>query len=247
MRRAARAVPLAAALVLGAAWLLPAAGGASAARAQAPAITLTSPANGALIRSSHVTFAWRVEWPRGLPLPGGTVEVVHRYASDAALTREVSTATRTCPAANVGCWSRYRPSATFYGRYYWQVSLTGAVQAASRTYLFSVSGPRAGPDRSRPAVRALSGRGRRGRRALFLARVRDDSGEARLDAELTRNGLPVVEGRTRFLPVVWHARQRVRSSRALPRTLAAGSYRLCVTAWDRAGNRGRHCARYLIR
>jgi hypothetical protein len=247
MRRAARAVLLPAAFVLAAGGLLPAGAGAGAEQAQGPTIALTAPSNGALVRSSRVSFAWRVDWPRALPVPGGFVQVVHRYAADAALTRQVTTTTRTCPAANVNCWGSYRPSSTFYGRYYWQVSLTGAVQATSPTSLFSVSGPRAELDRSRPYVRALGGTGRRGRSALFLARVRDNSGEARLNAQLTRRGLHVVEGQTAFLPVVWDARQRVRSNRPLPRTLAPGSYRLCVTAWDRAGNQGRHCVQYRVR
>ncbi|HEX7256377.1 MAG TPA: hypothetical protein VF236_10660 [Gaiellaceae bacterium] len=246
MRRAARAVPLLLVLALVAA-ALPAGAGADAEQTPSPRISLVSPAHGALVRSSHVTFAWRVEWPRSLPAPAGTVQVVHLYASDAALTREVSTTSRTCPAANVNCWSKYRPSATFYGRYYWQVSLSGAVQATSGTFLFSATGPRTKPDRARPLVRALGGTATRGQRAVFAARVRDDSGEARLDAQLLHRGLKVVQGQTSFAPAAWAARQRFRSTRPLPARFPAGAYTLCVTAWDRAGNRSRHCARYRVR
>jgi hypothetical protein len=247
MRRAARAVLLLAALAVAAAVLLPAGAVAGPDQAQAPRVVLTAPINGALVRSSHVTFAWRVEWPRSLPVPAGSVQVVHRYGSDRGLTQQVTTTTRTCPASNLNCWAGFRPKSTFYGRYYWQVSVTGAVQATSPTYLLSVGGSRPGLDRSRPFVRALDGSGRRGRAAVFLARVRDDSGEVRLQAELRRGGLQVVEGQTAFTAVVWGAKQRVRSTRPLRRSLARGLYRLCVTAWDRAGNHRQDCSRFRVR
>jgi hypothetical protein len=71
-----------------------------------------------------------------------TVEVVHRHAADRAFTREVATTSRTCPISDVNCWTTYRPAGTFYGRYYWQVSLAGAVQASSQTFLFTAIGQR---------------------------------------------------------------------------------------------------------
>jgi hypothetical protein len=245
MRRAARAVRLPCLLALAAAGLVPAAASGGPDQGPAPRVVLVSPANGALIQRSHLTFVWRVEWPR--PPVSGAVQVVHRYASDRAMTQQVFTTTRTCPAADANCWTSYRPSASFYGRYYWQVSLSGAVQAASATHLLSVAGPREELDRARPAVRALGGTARRGSRAFFAARVRDNSGEARLDAQLTHRGVPVVEGKTSFAPVVWGARQRVRATRPLSRRLSPGRYLLCVTAWDRAGNRARSCAPYFVR
>ena len=242
MRRAARVVQVL--LVLATAALLPVAAGAGS--DQGPArVVLVSPANGALIQRSHVTFVWRVELPR--PPSSGAVQVSHRYASDRAMTQQVSTTTRTCPVTDVNCWTTHRPSETFYGRYYWQVTLTGAVQAASATNLLSVTGPRNELDRARPAVRALGGAASRGRRALFLARVRDNSGEARLDAQLTQRGVPVAEGKATFAPATWAARRGIRSTRPLSRRLSAGTYRLCVTAWDRAGNRSQSCARYRVR
>lgn len=244
MRRAARVVQLPL-LALAAAGLLPAGAGAGAEQGPAARVVLVSPANGALIQRSHVTFVWRVELAR--PLASGAVQVSHRYASDRAMTQQLTTTSRTCPATNVNCWTTHRPSETFYGRYYWQVALTGAVQAASTTHLISVTGPRDELDRTRPSVRALAGSANRGRRALFLARVADNSGEARLDAQLTHRGVPVVEGKASFAPATWAARRGIRSTRPLSRRLSPGSYRLCVTAWDRAGNRSQSCARYRVR
>jgi hypothetical protein len=244
MRRAARVVQLPCVLLFTAA-LLP--GGAGAGSDQGPAarVVLVSPANGALIQRSHVAFVWRVDLPR--PITSGAVEVSHRYASDRAMTQQVSTTTRTCPATDVNCWTTHRPRETLYGRYYWQVTLSGAVQASSTTHLLSVAGPRDALDRRRPSVRALGGSASRGRRALFLARVGDNSGEARLDAQLTHRGVPVVEGKAGFAPAAWLARRGIRSTRPLSRRLSAGAYLLCVTAWDRAGNRSQSCARYRVR
>lgn len=245
MRRAARVVQLVSLFALAAVGLLPTGAGARAEQASAARVVLVSPSNGALIQRSHVTFVWRVEWPR--PPASGAVQVIHRYASDRAMTRQVSTATRTCPTTDVNCWTTHRPNETFYGRYYWQVSLAGAVQATSATHLLSVAGPRDEIDRTRPTVRAIGGTANRGRRALFSARVKDNSGEARLDAQLTHRGVPVVEGKAGFTPVTWAARRGIRSTRPLSRRLTPGLYRLCVTAWDRAGNRGQSCARYRVR
>ena len=69
MRGAARAVRLATLLAVAAAGLLAGAAGAGFAQAPAPTVSLVAPANGAVVRSSHVTFAWRVDWPRSLPVP----------------------------------------------------------------------------------------------------------------------------------------------------------------------------------
>jgi hypothetical protein len=245
MRRAARVVRIASLLALATAGLLPVGAGAGSEQGPAARVVLVSPANGALIQRSHLTFVWRVEWPR--PPASGAVQVIHRYASDRAMTRQVSTTTRTCPTTDVNCWTSHRPSETFFGRYYWQVTLAGAVQATSTTHLLSVTGPRDELDRTRPTVRALGGTATRGRRALFGARVKDNSGEARLDAQLTYRGVPVVEGKAGFMPVTWGARRGIRSTRPLSRRLTPGVHRLCITAWDRAGNRGQSCARYRVR
>ena len=243
MRRAARAVPLLAAVALALAALLPA--GIGSVAEQPTRIVLVSPANGALLGRSYVTFSWRVEWPR--PPASGTVEVIHRQAADRAFTREVTTVSRTCPVTDVNCWTSYRPAGTFYGRYYWQVTLAGAVQATSQTFLFTAAGPRKAIDRARPRVRAFGGTARRGAVAFFTASVADNSSEVRLQAELTRRGFPVAQGMTGFVPAAPGARRRIRSSRPLQKTLQPGLHMLCVTAWDRAGNRGRACARYRVR
>ena len=224
-----------------AAGLLPAGAGAGSEQGPAARVVLVSPANGVLIQRSHVTFVWRVEWPR--PVASGAVQVSHRYASDRAMTQQVSTTTRTCPAADVNCWT-YRPKETFFGRYYWQVSLSGALQASSTTHLLSVTGPRDRFDRSRPSVRALGGSASRGRRALPRACQRQ-----------LRRGAP---GRTAHSSrPARRAKAELRSGhlgrRRDPQHAAAlalaspGVYRLCVTAWDRAGNRSQSCARYRVR
>jgi hypothetical protein len=101
-------------------------------------------------------------------------------------------------------------------------------------------------DRTRPYVRTFSGSAKRGKRAFFTAQVRDNKGEVRMRALLSYRGLPVLEGRTRFARVVWTVRQRFYSIRPMPRRLPAGIYKICITAWDRAGNQGRSCARYRV-
>ena len=72
-------------------------------------------------------------------------------------------------------------------------------------------------------------------------------GEARLRAVLSYRTLPVLDGRTQFAPVSWTVRTRFYSIRPLSRRLPAGIYKICITAWDRAGNQGRSCARYRVR
>lgn len=52
---------------------------------------------------------------------------------------------------------------------------------------------------------------------------------------------------TLLKPVRWSVRQRFDSRAPLPRSLAPGPYRLCVTAWDRTRNEARSCAVYRIR
>ena len=80
-----------------------------------------------------------------------------------------------------------------------------------------MTGPRDELDRTRPSVRALGGSARRGPCA-FLARMSDNSGEARLDVQLTYRGVPVVEGKASFAPATWDARS-IRSTRSLSRRL----------------------------
>jgi hypothetical protein len=63
---------------------------------------------------------------------------------------------------------------------------------------------------------------------------------------LHRNQL-VFRAMTLLKPVRWTVSQRFDSRAPLSRSLAPGPYRLCVTAWDRTGNRASSCARYSIR
>jgi hypothetical protein len=242
VRSAARAFFLLATFAVVAVVLLP--GGAGAAPADTPQITLLSPANGALVRGDGVAFSWRVDWLQ--PPPTGTVIVVHKLATDPALSQNATTTTQACPVSNVNCWSTFKPNASYKGRYYWQVSLVGAAEAVSPTWMFSASEPPPTVDRTRPYVRTYAGSARRGSRAYFTAQVRDNSGEARMRALLTYRGLRVLEGRTAFARVDWRVKQRFYSIRPLSRRLPAGIYKICVTAWDRAGNQGRSCARYRI-
>jgi hypothetical protein len=163
-----------------------------------------------------------------------------------AFTQNVTTTTRSCPATNLNCWASI-PARTLRGRHYWRVSLSGAVTAVSPTWRFQAVSGGFTPDRTRPRVRAYPGAGTRGRKAVFVARVSDDRGEARMQVDLAYRNQPVFRTVTLLKRVRWSVRQRFDSRIPLSRSLAPGSYRLCVTAWDRTGNRARSCARYTIR
>jgi len=170
------------------------------------------------------------------------------WATDPAFTQNVSGGNQTCPATNVICWTSFRPNHIWKGRYYWKVKIAGADEPAeSPTWMFTGVEPPPQIDQTRPYVRTLSGSARRGSRAYFSAQVRDNKGEVRMRALLTYRGLPVLEGRTPFAPVAWRVKQRFYSIRPLARRLPVGAYKICITAWDRAGNQGRSCARYRVR
>jgi hypothetical protein len=227
--------------------------GVAAAPAQVaqPTITLLAPGNGSLAEGAPsapgaVTFSWRIDWPK--TPTSGTVTVVHRLAADQALTQKVTTTSRSCPAQDVGCWTSVRPSRLYAaGRHYWQVSVTGAATATSPTWMFQSVAARPKPDRVRPRVRAYPGAVTRGRKAIFVARVADDRGEARMQVDFMYRNQLVVRAMTLLKPVRWTVRQRFDSRVRIPRTFAAGMYRLCVTAWDRTGNRAKSCTAYRVR
>jgi hypothetical protein len=80
-----------------------------------------------------------------------------------------------------------------------------------------------------------------------VARVADDRGEARMQVDLAYRYQLVFRTVTLLKPVLWSVRQRFDSRIRLARSLHPGDHRLCVTAWDRTGNRARSCARYVIR
>jgi hypothetical protein len=247
MRVAVRTIPFLAVAAIAAAGPLP--GGAGIAQTTPPQITLLAPANGAIVEDSPekpnaVEFKWRVDWSQ--PPAVGAVIVSVKWATDPGFTENVSGGNQTCPATNVNCWTSFSPNHTWKGRYYWKVTVASEQPAESATWMFTGVEAPPQPDRTRPYVRTFSGSAKRGKRAFFSARVRDNKGEVRMRAVLSYRARPVLEGRTRFAPVAWSVRQRFYSIRPLPRQLPAGIYKICITAWDRAGNQGRSCARYRV-
>jgi hypothetical protein len=228
--------------------------GSAAAPAQVgrPTVALLAPGNGALLEgaastAASVTFTWRVD---GLPtnVAGGNVTVTHRIGTDPTFTTGVTTTSQTCPAQNVNCWASATPKRSYaVGRYFWQVTLSGAVSATSPTWLFLAAAARPKPDRARPKVQAFAGSAKRGKRAFFVARVGDDHGEARMQVELLYRHQLVFRAMTLLRPVRWTVKQRFDSRVRLPRTMPPGRYRFCLTAWDRTGNHAASCARYTVR
>ena len=216
---------------------------AGAAAGPAPSVTLLAPGNGTLVEGAPPAFRWQIDVPNAT---SGQVTITHRVGADPSLTRELAMTTRTCPAQNVNCWTSHTLRQTLRGPRFWQVSVTGAVSATSRTWMFVGVTPRVGPDKERPRVVAYRGAGRRGRKAVFVARVSDNRGEARLRVDLLYRNQLVFRAMTLLKPVRWSVRQRFDSRTPLPRSLAPGPYRVCVTAWDRTGNEARSCARYSV-
>ena len=226
--------------------------GAGGSRLAAPEVALVTPADGATVLTSATlgtgpTLGWRIVW--GDVPAGASIVTTIRIATDPALTQHAAENTFSCHARSADCRTHFRPNRVYSGRYYWRVSVSGAVNATSPTWSFVGvrMGGGSGPDRVRPRVRALGGVAQRGQTAFFSARVGDDRGTVRLRAALLRGGHEVARATAPFRPVVWGRAQTLFSNRPLPRGLAAGVYRLCVTAWDRAGNSARGCARYRLR
>jgi hypothetical protein len=225
------------------------AGGSRAAGAE---VVLVTPADGATVLTSAAlgsgpTFGWRIDW--GDAPPGGTVVMTIRTATDPALTENAAENTFSCQARSAGCLTHFRPNRVYSGRYYWRVTVSGAIAATSRTWSFVGirRGDGAGPDRVKPRVRALAGVAQRGQTAFFSAQAGDDRGTVRLRAALTRAGHELARATAPFRAVAWGRPQTLFSNRPLPRGLARGVYRVCVTAWDRAGNSVRSCAPYRLR
>ena len=209
-----------------------------------PTITLLTPGNGTLVEGAP-TFRWRID--STVPAAGGTVTVTHRVASDVAMTQNVTTTSRPCAAGSLNCWTSIAPQRSYRGPQYWQVSLSGAVTATSRTWMFQSVAPQLEPDRQRPHVFACRGSATRGRKAVFVARVADNRGEARMRVDLLYRNQLVFRAVTLLKPVRWSVRQRFDSRVRLSRSLYPGPHRLCVTAWDRTGNQAKSCSRYIIR
>lgn len=209
-----------------------------------PTITLLTPANGSVVHGP-VRFSFRVDWP-GAPTTGTAVYSLRR-GTDPGLTQNVVNETHACPMSDVNCWGGYQPNGELEGRFYWQVTMVAPVVAASPVWMFTGMKAPVAVDTVKPYVRTFTGSARRGARAHFKAKVRDNTGEVRMRALLTYRGLPVLEGRTQFARVDWRITQQFFSIRPLSRRLPAGIYKICITAWDRAGNQGRSCARYRVR
>jgi hypothetical protein len=103
------------------------------------------------------------------------------------------------------------------------------------------------PDRKRPRVRALSGSAKRGTTAYFEVRVGDNWHMVRMRATLSYRGRMVLAGVTPNAPVNWTQPETFLSDEPLSRALPAGLYRVCVKAWDLAGNSASDCAPYSVR
>jgi hypothetical protein len=213
-------------------------------------VTLLAPANGARVVNvghlgSQPPFVWRID---SAPAPGPVV-IVLRTATDPELTQNANENVFSCPGTNLNCRTSFRPNRIYQGTWYWRVTVSGGVNATSETWSFTGirQGGGRGADRVKPKVRALAGVAQRGQTAFFAAKVGDDSGVVRLRAALLRRGHEVARALGPFRAVRWNRRQTLFSSRPLPRGATRGAYRLCVTAWDRAGNAARSCAPYRVR
>ena len=211
----------------------------SAARISTLVLAVVAAGNGTLVEGAP-SFSWRID-----AQTNGPVTVTHQVATDLAFTQDVTSTTRQC--AGGGCWTAFRPDRAYRGRHYWRVSLSGAVNAASPTWMFQGVAARLGLDRTRPRVLTYPGAGMRGRKAVFVARVADDRGEARMQVDLTYRNQLVFRTMTLLKRVRWSVKQHFDSRVALSRSLHPGPFRVCVTAWDRTGNRARSCARFSIR
>jgi hypothetical protein len=102
-------------------------------------------------------------------------------------------------------------------------------------------------DRARPRVAVLAGGARRGSTGYFYARIGDDRGYARITAVLKYHGMTVMSGSMPLQPVNWLQTVRFYTQHPIPAGAPTGRYEVCVSAWDRAGNRGSSCAVYRIR
>lgn len=102
------------------------------------------------------------------------------------------------------------------------------------------------PDRKRPRVQAMAGSAKRGTTAYFEVRVGDNWHIVRLRATLSYRGRAVIYGVSTNTPVNWTQPETFLSEKPLSRALPAGLYRVCVTAWDLAGNSAGDCAPYRV-
>jgi hypothetical protein len=102
-------------------------------------------------------------------------------------------------------------------------------------------------DRVKPRLRVLRGSALRGRRAVLRVRASDDRDFVRFSVSFVHRGRPLMWADFGYRKVRWARRATLRTRSPLPRMLPAGRYRVCVTAWDKAANQTKSCARYRIR
>jgi hypothetical protein len=96
-------------------------------------------------------------------------------------------------------------------------------------------------DVARPAVRPLSMFGRPGQVMRLRYRTADNSGRTRERLTLRRNGAVVRTWSRAMAGAPWGMVQRVSW-----RPRVAGTYSLCVSAWDPAANNQRGCRRFRV-
>jgi hypothetical protein len=219
----------------------------SAGAAPAPTITLLMPADGESVVSSATarpTFSWRLDFPE--PQQG---RIVWEIAADRGFSKDAETLSQFCQT-DVNCWTSVTPQEVWSPPrghvWYWRVGFTSAtVTVYSPTWSFSALDS-VGPDRSPPHVQTLPGSAKRGTRAGVVARIADDRLFVHVLVTLVRSGRVRVGERFTLANSRWTRPVTFRMRSALPKVLPAGRYAACITASDRAGNRARSCARYVV-
>jgi Thrombospondin type 3 repeat len=102
-------------------------------------------------------------------------------------------------------------------------------------------------DHVKPRVKIRSGSARRGQRAYFHARMHDDRGVVRFTITLSLGRHMLIGWRFGWTDANWAYRYTFWTTSPVPSLLPAGVYRICLKAWDRAGNHALSCSPYRIR
>lgn len=229
--------------------------------ADTPVVTLLSPKNGAVVTRT-TTKSPLFKWQASGSLVGLFVEL--QISTDrtfptlgTATDRWYCGSTGTdCPSSkqyvNSSWWYTNSDGCTYIPpigggckngvnaseRYYWRVQVGDAV---SPIWTMQVT---SGGDRTPPHVSTQRGSGRRGAVGYFDFFVWDDGSSTRLSFDLVRARRVVLRA-----SVGWGSHGQglqERLSIRLPKALKAGGYNWCMTAFDRAGNHAKSCARYAI-
>lgn len=231
------------------------AGSAGARPADDPTITLLTPGQGSPVYSaswlnSYPTFTWRIDWPDvATSTQGSTVLVTVTTATDQWFTQNVTQENDMCPVQNLNCWS-YAPHVVWGMKpgttWYWRVGVdTSHGFVYSQTSSFMAGPP---PDHTPPRVQAIAGRARRGTIADVNVRAADTPvSQVRFRISISGKGHTLFDGPSDFMAVGWGHLTHLSTSTPLPKTAPPGRYRICVTAWDHAGNKSpRACATYVV-